>query len=132
MRPGGRFLLDTHVLIWLVNGSTRLGTDARERIDGAAELWISVASLWEIAIKTSLGKLPAVPGLATTLTAGGAHRLAIEAGHLEALASLPWVAGHRDPFDRMLIAQAQTEGLALVSSDRRLSAYDVEISAAGT
>ncbi len=132
MKPGGRLLLDTHVLIWLANGSTRLGAQAREGIDEAAEICMSVVSLWEIAIKTSLGKLPVVPGLATSLTAGGARRLGIEAAHLDALASLPWHDGHRDPFDRMLLAQARAEDLALVSSDRRMSAYEIEVYAAGT
>lgn len=124
-------LLDTHVLIWLLDGSPRLGTDARRRIDTADAIAVSVGSLWEIAIKTSMGKLPAVAGIEATIAAGGIRRLGIEPSHLAALTLLAWHPGHRDPFDRLLIAQAQAEELTIVTADRQFNRYQVMLHKVG-
>ena len=103
-----RLLLDTNALLWLVAGDPRLGMQARREVEAAAGLVVSAASLWEIAIKVSLGKLAALPGLPAVLAEAGVRRLGIEDEHLRRLESLPW--HHRDPFDRLLIAQAKVEG----------------------
>lgn len=124
-----RLLLDTHTLIWLFSGNPRLSPTALEAIqtEGARNL-MSIASLWEIAIKVSLKKLHmgdnAVNRLVERATADGIARLPVEPSHCTAVAELPM--HHRDPFDRMLIAQAQHEGLAIVSADPALDAYEVE------
>lgn len=127
-----RLLLDTHALIWLLDGSPRLGPKARHQIDSAQDAAVSVASLWEIAIKTSLGRLPAVPDLEATISSGGLRRLGIEPAHLAALTKLSWRKDHRDPFDRMLVAQAKAEGLALVTADPHLKGYGARLIAATT
>ncbi len=110
-----RLLLDTNALLWLLAGDPRLGAQARHEVEAAAELVVSAASLWEIAIKVSIGKLAALPGLPAVLAEAGVRRLGIEDEHLRRLESLPW--HHRDPFDRLLIAQAQAEALAVLTAD---------------
>ena len=123
-----RLLLDTHVLLWFVEGDARLSEVAREAIgDPANERWVSVASAWEIAIKTSLGKLRIDGDLKEWLVrvrrAARIEWLSIDPRHVVGVAALPW--HHRDPFDRLLIAQARTEGMTLVSADEKMTAYDV-------
>jgi PIN domain nuclease of toxin-antitoxin system len=118
-----RLLLDTNALLWLVAGDPRFGAQARQDVESAAELVVSAASLWEIAIKVSIGKLAALPGLSVVLAEAGVRRLGIEDGHLRRLESLPW--HHRDPFDRLLIAQAQAEALTVLTGDRTFDDYAV-------
>ena len=118
-----RLLLDTNALLWLVAGDPRFGAQARQDVESAAELVVSAASLWEIAIKVSIGKLAALPGLPAVLAEAGVRRLGIEDEHLRRLESLPW--HHRDPFDRLLIAQAQAEALTVLTADPAFGDYAV-------
>lgn len=117
-----RVLLDTHVFLWAVGGSRRLGAPARRRIARAERAYVSAASLWEIAIKAGLGKLDADPeALADAIEASGFAELPVTARHAAAVAALP--ALHGDPFDRLLVAQARTEPLILLTADERVAAY---------
>jgi PIN domain nuclease of toxin-antitoxin system len=125
-----RVLLDTHVLIWLVEGDKNLNTVARSTIeDENNSLYLSIASLWEITIKLSLGKLNlqlSVDEMVESfLIPGGIEILQVETSHLSILRYLP--LHHRDPFDRLLIAQAQAEGMTLVSADGIFGMYSVEL-----
>ena len=111
-----RLLLDTHVFLWWRGDDPRLGEPEREAIrDGQNDVFLSAASIWEIVIKQALGRLR-IPEPASVAAARlGFEPLPISFAHAEATALLP--ALHRDPFDRMLITQARTEGLALVTRD---------------
>jgi PIN domain nuclease of toxin-antitoxin system len=123
-----KLLLDTQALIWALEGNDRLSAVARAALeDPGNQLVVSMASGWEMTIKTSLGKLtPPVP--IPVLFPGELERLGfeilpIEAAHLHRLLSLPF--HHRDPFDRMLIAQALSENWPVVGSDEAFDAYGV-------
>ena len=124
-----RLLLDTHAILWHTAKHPSLSTAAREAIvNPANQLFISVASLWEITIKVSLGKLTLktpVSNVAKVYQGIGAVILPMTLDHALATGNLPW--HHRDPFDRMLIAQAQYEGLTLVSRDSLFASYDLKI-----
>ncbi|HYW05646.1 MAG TPA: type II toxin-antitoxin system VapC family toxin [Longimicrobium sp.] len=124
-----RIILDTHALLWFLGGSSRLSTRAREVIEDVSNTrFFSVAGAWEIAIKASLGKL----NLSTTfrelvpmqLDANAIELLPINPEHLAVLMSLP--SHHRDPFDRILVAQSIVEGASLVSADPALDAYGIQ------
>jgi PIN domain nuclease of toxin-antitoxin system len=117
-----RLLLDSHILIWLMEGDARLTTKARDLISGAGAVFASTASLWELAIKASLGKLHVdVERLGGLLDAAGIDELQVNRRHAIAVARLPLL--HRDPFDRLLIAQAITEHFQFITADPGLSAY---------
>ncbi len=124
------FLLDTHALLWWMLDDERLSPAARETIaDVDNELVWSVVGTWEIAIKAGLGRID-LPGsladlLGTTLRAQAIAILPIHQAHALRVERLP--AHHRDPFDRMLVAQAVEEDLVVVSKDTALAAYDVEV-----
>jgi PIN domain nuclease of toxin-antitoxin system len=123
-----RFLLDTHTLLWCFNADPSLTARARRLIEnGGNELLVSSASAWEISTKVRLGKLPTgeelVADLSGYLTQLGCEALAISLEHAVRAGRLP--GEHRDPFDRMLIAQAQTENLPIISNDRIFDAYGV-------
>lgn len=122
-----RLLLDTNVALWLLFGARRQVSEAAVAAleDERNEIALSAASVWEIAIKRSLGKLTVEDGWAAALRRLGFVPIPVTALHAEAVERLPW--HHRDPFDRMLVAQALVESCVLVSADPRLSAYDVEI-----
>jgi PIN domain nuclease of toxin-antitoxin system len=125
-----RILLDTHVLIWLVEGDKNLSTVARSAIeDEDNSLYLSIASLWEITIKLSLGKLDlqlSVDEMVESfLIPGGIEILQIETSHLSILRDLP--LQHRDPFDRLIIAQAQAEKMTLISADGVFDLYGVDL-----
>jgi PIN domain nuclease of toxin-antitoxin system len=121
-----KLLLDTHAALWWLADDERLGGDAaRQLSDESNRVLLSSAVVWEVAIKRSLGKLQAPAGMAPTLLSGGVHPLPITIEHAAAVEALPW--HHRDPFDRMLVAQAVAEGAAIVSQDERLTAYDVTL-----
>lgn len=120
-----RLLLDTHVLLWWSEANRRLGGPAREAIAGADAVFVSVASAWEAAIKESLGKLSIEVPFDEAVEINGFDRVIISFAHAGAVADLP--LHHRDPFDRMLIAQARSEGLTLVTHDRHFEPYDVPI-----
>jgi PIN domain nuclease of toxin-antitoxin system len=123
-----RFLLDTHTLLWSFNDSPSLSPRARRLIEeGRNEILVSAASAWEIATKVRLGKLPTGDELITDLDRYLAQMrceaLSISIDHAVRAGRLS--GEHRDPFDRMLIAQAQAENLAIISSDRIFDTYHV-------
>jgi PIN domain nuclease of toxin-antitoxin system len=125
-----RILLDTHVLIWLVEGDKNLSAVARSAIeDEGNSLYLSIVSLWEITIKLSLGKLDlqlSVDEMVESfLIPGGIEILQIETSHLSILRDLPLY--HRDPFDRLIIAQAKSEQMMLVSADGVFERYGVDL-----
>jgi PIN domain nuclease of toxin-antitoxin system len=123
-------LLDTHILIWLIEGNQNLSQSARYAIEEESNsLHLSIASLWEITIKTSLGKLELRILLEVIIVdficSSGIEILPIHLPHLLTLQALPF--HHRDPFDRLLIAQAQSESFTLISEDREFDRYTVGI-----
>jgi PIN domain nuclease of toxin-antitoxin system len=121
-----RLLADTHAALWLLGEDKRLSPHAdRMLTDASNEVLLSAAVVWEVAIKRSLGKLDAPDGFAGLLLDAGAMPLAVSIDHARAVRSLPW--HHRDPFDRLLVAQAKLEDAVLLSSDDRLRAYDVRV-----
>ena len=121
-----RLILDTHAALWWLTGDSRFGASAEAEIaDATNQVLLSAAVVWEVAIKRSLGKLEVPDDLAATLLAGGAEPLPIGLEHAAAVEALPW--HHRDPFDRLLVAQALVERAALVSHDGAFSAYDVRV-----
>lgn len=121
-----KLLLDTHALIWTLQAQTRLSSTAIDAIsDESNEVFVSVVSTWEIEIKKAKGKLR-IPGeLGAGLTAQGFQTLPVALRHVLAVESLPRY--HRDPFDRMLISQAQLEGMTLITSDRTIRKYPVAV-----
>lgn len=124
-----RCLLDTHAFLWAVNESPRLSHRAREIIeDGENELLLSVASLWEIAIKLSTGKLklelPFMELATRKTSAHGVVVMPITADHLDTVSRLPF--HHRDPFDRLIVAQCISENISLPVRDEVLDGYGVE------
>ncbi len=124
-----RLLLDTHIVLWQLAGTRSLSSAALAAIDEATELLYSVVSFAEIGVKVSLGKLAVPPDLRRQVMAGGVHILPLAAEHGLQVADLP--LHHRDPFDRLLIAQAQSEQLRVVTADRRFGEYDVPVVRAG-
>jgi PIN domain nuclease of toxin-antitoxin system len=117
-----RLLLDTHSALWWLTGDDRVGDAAVEHLsDPTNQVLLSAAVVWEVAIKRSLGKLEAPDDFAATLIGGGALPLPISLDHAAAVSDLPW--HHRDPFDRLLVAQAVVERAAIVSSDPAMSLY---------
>jgi len=120
-----RILLDSHVALWWLEDSGSLGARTRELIEHADEAFFSAVTPWELGMKRALGKLTMPDGLADALASGGFIPLGISVQHAERAPVLP--PHHRDPFDRMLIAQAQLEALTLVSADASFDAYEVEV-----
>ncbi|NER19809.1 MAG: type II toxin-antitoxin system VapC family toxin [Symploca sp. SIO1C2] len=125
-----RFLLDTQCWLWWFTQPEKLSEDVIEQIaDETNEVWFSVASVWEMGIKVSIGKLPLPEPIddyvPTRMTQLGAKLLEIKASHALRVAALP--LHHRDPFDRMLIAQAQIEDMTLVSADFTFNQYEVSL-----
>jgi PIN domain nuclease of toxin-antitoxin system len=115
------FLLDSRPLLWAVAEPRKLPAGARKRIE-AADVFVSAASLWEVSIKAALGKLAADPAeLLAEIEPAGFTLLPITGEHAAAVATLPAV--HADPFDRMLVAQAKTEPLVLLTNDSVLAGY---------
>jgi len=122
------FLLDTHSFLWFIAGSTNLSATARSMIEEPAnQPFLSAASLWEMAIKLSLGKLrlarPFEELVPQQMHLNGIRFLGIEVQHLVPIAHLPF--HHRDPFDRLLVAQAMVEEMPIISADSAFDAYDV-------
>ena len=125
-----RVLIDTHALLWFLNNSPRLSRRARSLIiEPRNEVLVSVGSLWKVVIKASLGRLeleePFEELIPAQLDAERIEVLPIELRHLAALGGLPF--HHRDPFDRLIIAQAVAEGIPVVSRDREFDPYPVEV-----
>jgi PIN domain nuclease of toxin-antitoxin system len=124
-----KVLLDTHSFLWLITGDDRLSETARQTfLNPENRLFFSAASLWEICIKKSLGKISLRSGWFQTIQdemqANAIQWLPIEMLHCSEVAKLPF--HHRDPFDRMLIAQAVVEDMELLSQDNHLSAYAIK------
>jgi PIN domain nuclease of toxin-antitoxin system len=124
-----RFLIDTHTFIWYVQNSDRLTTSATAIINnGRNEILLSTASIWEMAIKQSTGKLnlglPYANFINEQMRINNIGLLQIEVAHLDVVASLPF--HHRDPFDRLLIAQVLVEQIPIVSIDPAFDAYSIQ------
>lgn len=121
------YLLDTHVLLWWMDDAPRLQSRVRDLISNPDhDVVVSAASIWEAAIKRAIGKLRfETPVLLQALRDGRVRVLAITAEHALAAGDLP--RHHDDPFDRMLVAQAAAEGLSIITHDRRLEQYRVDI-----
>lgn len=118
-------LLDTHTLLWARSAPDLLSTQAVAALQSPSNvLHVSVASLWECAIKSSIGKLD-VPKNFFAIVSEDYELLAIKVLHIELCADLPM--HHRDPFDRMLVAQAQLDGLTLITGDNNIAKYDIPI-----
>jgi PIN domain nuclease of toxin-antitoxin system len=122
-----KFLLDTHILIWGLQENERLSHQIKELIDNEDnEIYISAASIWEIAIKSSLNKLNlSADEIVAALQDSDYLQLPITFGHTAKTAHLPH--HHNDPFDRILIAQALVENLTLVTHDEKIKKYDVSL-----
>ncbi len=120
-----RYLLDTHVFLWWMNGSSRLRGRVAQEISTADLVYVSAASAWEAAIKIALGKLRIPESFTAGVEKAGFEKLPILFSHAEESANLP--PHHSDPFDRMLVAQARIEGLTLITHDRFLRRYEIDI-----
>jgi len=124
-----RFLLDTHTLLWWLNDSPQLGPRCRQMISNDRnQVFVSAATTWEISIKMAIGKLRAPEDMDSVVEDEGFSKLPISLYHGQLAGSLP--AHHRDPFDRMLIAQAQAEGLILITADENISLYNLLLKSA--
>ena len=123
-----KLLLDTHTFLWFIEDNPRLSAEAKSLLESDVELLISAASLWEIAIKVSTGKLtlnqPYKEFIPDQLTKNGMGLLPISVEHLALVSALPF--HHRDPFDRLLIAQASIEELPIVSIDNQFDPYGIK------
>ncbi|MFN2581640.1 MAG: type II toxin-antitoxin system VapC family toxin [Candidatus Dormibacteria bacterium] len=118
-------LLDTHIILWWLNDDRRLHPDVRLRIQETTNVLVSTASVWEVSIKRGLAKLRVPDDWTDHVTADGFQMLPVHLQHARAVAKLPPL--HRDPFDRMLIVQAQLEGSSIVSLDPRIHRYEVDV-----
>ncbi len=119
-----QLLLDTHIYLWAITNDIKLSKTAKDLMQDASEIYISSASIWEIAIKTKLGKLKLdieMDELTNCIIDSGFKELPITMKHATQISQLPDL--HRDPFDRMLIAQAITEPLRLLTADQQLKGY---------
>lgn len=117
-----RLLLDTHIFLWAVTDSVLLRPAARQWIESADEVFVSAASIWEVAIKTRLGKIDAdADELEAAIASSGFSELPVRAAHAKGVAKLP--LHHADPFDRILVAQAMTEPMRLLTADAALAPY---------
>jgi PIN domain nuclease of toxin-antitoxin system len=120
-----RLLLDTHILLWWLADSAELSDEIKALLDTEPGVHLSAVTPWEIAIKQGLGKLDGPEDLADRARDSQFTPLPITARHGVRAARLP--AHHRDPFDRMLIAQAQTEGMTIITRDKVIPLYDVPV-----
>jgi PIN domain nuclease of toxin-antitoxin system len=123
-----RYLLDTHVVLWMLDDAPQLGSKVRDELTNPAnDVYVSIVSIWEMALKARIGKLQAdIAEVIGYLAPTGLRLLDLRPSHLLQLATLPLLPGHRDPFDHVLIATAQAEGLCLVTNDPHASRYAVE------
>lgn len=118
-------LLDTHIVLWWLADDPALTADLKDRLDHEPDVYVSAATIWEVAIKHSIGKLQKPDDLPERVRDSGFRHLNITASHAIAAGHLPLI--HRDPFDRMLIAQAKTEHLTLVTRDPEIAKYDLDL-----
>lgn len=122
-----RLLVDTNVVVWMLLGDRARVTDTAKAAleDDRNSILVSAASVWEIAIKRSLGKLRITDGWVRALGRVGLEPLPVTALHAAAVESLPW--HHRDPFDRLLVAQAQIDEIGVITADPQLSRYGIQV-----
>ncbi|MGH3095684.1 MAG: type II toxin-antitoxin system VapC family toxin [Streptosporangiales bacterium] len=120
-----RLLLDTHVILWWLGNAPRLASDLMTRLETEPETFVSAVSVWEVSIKQALGKLKERANLAGAISERGFRELPVTFRHAVAVRGVP--PHHKDPFDRMLIAQARAENLTIVTHDRRFESYDVPL-----
>ena len=120
----GQYLLDSNVLFWLNLDPGRVPAGVIAELDAAEAVYFSAASAWELAIKQSLGKLRMSGSISAFVGRAGFLELAVTTKYAEAAAQLPM--HHRDPFDRVIVAQAMSEGLVMITADRRLAKYGVK------
>jgi PIN domain nuclease of toxin-antitoxin system len=121
-----KFLIDTHILIWWLEGSSQLSSEVREIMrNGSNAIHLSSGAIWEMSIKQALGRLDVPHDLEQVLRQESIEVLPINASHALAVATLP--SHHRDPFDRIQIAQAQLEDMTLISHDGEFGHYDVKL-----
>jgi PIN domain nuclease of toxin-antitoxin system len=118
-------LLDTHVVLWWLADDPTLTDDIKDRLDHEPDVYVSSATVWEVAIKQAIGKLPEPARLPERIQESGFRPLLISFDHAILASRLPMI--HRDPFDRMLVAQAQFEDLTLVTRDENCRRYEVSI-----
>lgn len=119
-----RILLDTHVFIWAVTDDSRLTPVARAMIEEADVVYVSAASIWEVAIKSALGKIDVdAEEIARAIRDSGFVELPISTTHAAQVARLPLLNDHKDPFDQLLVAQSMIEPLVLLSADAKVLAY---------
>ena len=119
-----RLLLDSHVLLWWAAGNPRLAAAARDEINAPGnDIFLSAACVWELAINVAVGRLQLPDDLVERALGAGLQPLLIDLHHAAGAAALP--PHHRDPFDRMLVAQARRESMTLVTADARFGRYDV-------
>jgi PIN domain nuclease of toxin-antitoxin system len=121
-----RFLLDTNILLWWLDDAPQLGPRCKAALsDSRNQVFVSAATTWEISIKMALGKLQAPEDMDSIVEDEGFSKLPISLYHGQLAGHLPAI--HRDPFDRMLIAQAQAEGLILITADENIGQYKLRI-----
>ncbi|TDE00270.1 type II toxin-antitoxin system VapC family toxin [Jiangella asiatica] len=125
MTARARLLLDTHVVLWWLADDPTLADDLKAAIDEELEVYVSAVTGWEVAIKQSIGKLTSPVDLAEEIRDSDLHQLPVRFDHAIEAGRLP--PHHRDPFDRMLVAQARVERLTLVSRDTAIHGYDVPV-----
>jgi PIN domain nuclease of toxin-antitoxin system len=118
-------LLDTHVVLWWLTDDPTLSEEVKIRLDDEPDVSVSSATLWEVAIKQSIGELAEPEDLTDRIAQSGFRQLAISFEHAIAAGRLPLL--HRDPFDRLLVAQARCDGLTLVTRDPQVQRYDVDL-----
>jgi PIN domain nuclease of toxin-antitoxin system len=123
-----RLLLDTHALIWATNEPGELSAEAGAAIGaGENQNLVSIAGLWEMSIKVNIGKLRLPNDFFENLEPSGYEIIQLTREHLVAYRNLPVIPKHKDPFDRLLVAQAISEGLTIVTRDEKLGQYGVPI-----
>lgn len=118
-------LLDTHVVLWWLADDSTLSDDVKSRLDVEPDVYVSSATVWEIAIKQAIGKISQPPDLPDVIRNSGFRELRINFEHAITAGRLPLL--HRDPFDRMLVAQARCENLTLVTRDADCQKYEVDV-----
>ncbi len=118
-------LLDTHVVLWWLTDDSTLTDDIKSKLDHEPDVYVSTATIWEVAIKQAIGKLAEPVGLPELIRDCGFRELPIRHDHAVTAARLPMI--HRDPFDRMLVAQAACEDLTLVTRDPHCQKYDIAV-----
>jgi PIN domain nuclease of toxin-antitoxin system len=118
-------LLDTQVVLWWLADDPALADDIKDRLDHEPDVYVSAATVWEVAVKQAIGKFPEPAGLPERIKESGFRHLPISLDHAITAGRLPMI--HRDPFDRMLVAQAQCEDLTLVTRDENCRRYRVAI-----